>query len=318
MRNSLALGVACLYLLLPGIVQAVPKNLPYPQVPDLSAEEIIQQVYFVNHFYAFKNYGISSRGDLVTVVIKRQADGSISTNTVERYLNNDYHDNVIQARDLAIFHSGKLRGTALLITDYVDNSKSQSYAIWVPTVRRIRRFAEPAHDDAWSGSDFTFGDVYLRKPHHENHELLGRETFNQCLRVMEVPAEQRNQYMQQLPEASCLPQGREVYKVKSTTHFKDWWYDYRISYIDTKTFADYRTDYYKGDRHVKFIERDWQPVKGYENKEPRALSWGYWYGKNLQNNHESWAVIPPAVVTFDDPGLSPDLWTEQTLSKIRR
>jgi hypothetical protein len=320
MRNSLTTHLAwmCLCVLLPGIVQAVPKDLPYPTTPHLSAADIITQVYFVNHFYAFKNYGIRSQGDLVTVVIKRQADGSITTNTVERYLNNDYHDGIIQARDLAIFQSGKLRGTALLITDYVDNNKSQSYAIWVPTVRRIRRFAEPSHDDAWSGSDFTFGDVYLRKPQHESHELLGIEIFPDCLGVMHITETQRNQYMQALPQASCLPRGREVYKVKSTTHFKNSWYDYRISYIDTHSFADYRTDYYKNADKIKFIDRDWHAAKGYENKDPRALSWGYWYGKNLQNGHESWAVIPPEVVKFDDATLSPDLWTEQTLSKIRR
>ena len=90
-------------------------------------------------------------------------------------------DGNTKAQDLAIFRSGKLKGTGMLITDYVDDAKSQSYMIWLPALRKIRRFAQPAHDDAWGGSDFTFGDVALRKPFHETHELLGKETFNDCL-----------------------------------------------------------------------------------------------------------------------------------------
>ncbi len=295
----------------------VPKELPYPEgEPD--PRNVAAQVYFVNHFYALKNYAIEKKGDKVTTVITRPEGGStITTNAVERYVNNDYHDGSIKSKDLVIFRSGRLRGTGMLITDYLDAEQSQSYAIWLPALRRIRHFSEPAHDDAWSGSDFTFGDVYLRKPDHESHELLGKEIFQDCLGFMDIPEADRNKYTRELPEPSCVAKGREVYKLKSTTHFEDWWYDYRISYVDTETFADYRTDYFKDGKHIKVIDRDWRPLKGYQDKDPRALSWGYWYGKNLENGHESWAVIPPEVVTFN--GDFPNsLWTESTLRKIRR
>ena len=46
---------------------------------------------------------------------------------------------------------------------------------------QVALVAEPAHDDAWGGTDFTFGDVTLRKPKGETHELMGKETFNDCL-----------------------------------------------------------------------------------------------------------------------------------------
>ncbi len=306
-----------LSLIFPIAAIAAPKDLPYPLQTELSADEIIAQVYFVNHFYAFKNYGITQQGNAITIVIKRQNDGILATNTVERFLNNGYNDGIIKARDLAIFRSGSLRGTGLLITEYEDDNKSSSYVIWIPTQRRLRRFAEPAQEDAWSGSDFTFGDVYLRKPSHETHELQGQETYANCLGVMEIKSNERNEFMQNLPLASCLPKGRPVYKIKSTAKFEHWWYDYRISYVDTETFADYRTDYFKDGNHIKFIERDWHTAPGYQGKDPRALSWGYWYGKDLANGHESWAVIPKNVVTFDDPNLEESLWTEKTLSKIR-
>jgi hypothetical protein len=294
----------------------VPKHLPYAQA-ELSAGEIAAQVYFVNHFYALKNYAIEQKGEAITVVITRADGGEPITNTVERYVNNSYQDGVVKSKDLAIFRSGRLRGTGLLITDYMDDAKSQSYIIWLPALRRTRLFAEPAHEDAWSSSDFTFGDVYLRKPDHETHELLGKETFPDCLGAMDVPPEQRNQFMQNLPQAACLPRGKEVYKLKSSQNRYEKWYDYRISYIDTHSFADYRTEYFKDDTLIKIIDRDWRPLPGYSGDDPRALSWGYWYGKNLQNNHESWAVIPQEGVVFNSD--FPDsLWTEDTLRKIRR
>ena len=238
-------------------VAGVPNDLPYPS-GDLTADQVIEQVYFVNHFYSMKNYAIVKDGKEITVLVNKTKGKKPTTVTLERYLNNDFSDGSIKARDLAIFRSGKLKGTGMLITDYVDDAKTQSYMIWLPALRKIRRFAQPAHDDSWGGTDFTFGDVSLRKPHHETHELMGKETFNDCLGVVEVPENQRGRYTRNLPEAYCGAKGKEVYKLKSKTKFQNWWYDERISYVDTKSFADYRTDYFKGGEKIKVIDRNLQ------------------------------------------------------------
>jgi hypothetical protein len=293
----------------------VANDLPYPS-GDLNADQIMEQVYFVNHFYAFDNYAITKQKKDITVLVIKGEGKKPTTNTLERYLNNNYSDGNIKAQDLAIFRSGKLKGTGMLITDYEDDAKTQSYMIWLPALRKIRRFAEPAHDDAWGGSDFTFGDVALRKPFHETHELLGKETFNDCLGFIEVSDKEQTRYTKGLPKSgSCDHKGKEVYKVKSTTKFENWWYDYRISYIDAKTFADYRSEYFKGDEMVKVIDRDWVPLG--KSDDPRAVGWGYWYGKTLGTGNQTWAVIPSNVnqvdQTYDD-----NWWSESTLRKIKR
>jgi hypothetical protein len=293
----------------------VSKDLPLPSATP-SADEIADQVYFVNHFYALKNFSIIQEGNTITVLINRSGGGKPTTITVERRLNNDYDDGVTQAKDLAIFKSGKLRGTGLLITDFVDDSKSQTNAIWLPALRKIRRFAEPAHDDAWGGTQFTYGDVTLRKPLHETHELLGTETFNDCLGAMELSEGDKNRYMQDLPAGgACDHKGKEVYKLKSTTKFTNWWYDHRISYVDTKNFADYRTEYVKDGTVIKVIDRDWGKLEGVS--EPRALFWKYWYGKDQATGNETWAVIPESVVRYNED-LESSLWTEKTLRRIKR
>lgn len=295
---------------------AVDRNLAYPS-GNLTAEQIIDQVFYVNHFYAFDNYGIQKKGGKITVLINKSKDKKPSTITVERFLNNNYDDDpVVKSRDLAIFRSGKLRGTGMLVTDFDEAGKSQSYSIWIPSLRKIRRFAEPAQDDAWGGTDFTFGDVVLRKPENETHELMGKETFSGCLGTVELKEDEKNKYTKDLPAPSCVSDGKEVYKVKSTTKFENWWYDYRIGYVDTKSFADYRTEYFKDGEMIKVIDRDWKPVD--DASDPRQVVWGYWYGKTLATEHETWAVIPSEVVTYNDKSLKPKLWTERTLRKIRR
>ncbi|MCB1803232.1 MAG: outer membrane lipoprotein-sorting protein [Gammaproteobacteria bacterium] len=291
----------------------VPKDLPYPS-GNLTADKIMDQVYFVNHFYAFKNYAITEQKDDITVLVIKGEGKTPTTNTLERYLTNESGEGAIKAQDLAIFRSGKLRGTGMLITDFSEAGKSQEYAIWLPALRKIRRFAEPAHDDAWGGSDFTFGDVTLRKPEHETHEVTGTETFNDCLHVMDVPEAQRNKYMGNLPGQFCDAKGKQVYLLKSTTKFPSWWYDYRVSYVDTKTFADYRTEYFKDGKKIKYIDRAWGSM-GLDD--PRAQYWVSWYGKTLDTNHETWAVIPRDVIKWNTDK-SESLWSERTLRQIKR
>ena len=313
MRRRKPMAVAALALWSTVAFAGVPKDLPLPSGSP-SAEQIIDQVYYVNHFYALKNFSIETdKGDITALINRAQGDSPV-INTLERFLNNNYSDGTIKAMDLAIFRSGKLRGTGMLITDYVDDGKSQSYMIWLPALRKVRRFAQPALDDAWGGTAFTFEDVTLRKPNMEKHELLGKEKFNDCLGAMDVPANQRTTNTQNLPPPACDAKGKEVYKVKSCTKFKNWYYDCRISYIDTKTFADYRTEYFKGDEKTKVIDRDWGSLG---LSDPRALYWKYWYGKDMKTGFESWAVIPQNVVrkNSDHPA---SLWSEETLTKIKQ
>ncbi|MCU7810692.1 MAG: outer membrane lipoprotein-sorting protein, partial [Candidatus Thiodiazotropha sp. (ex Notomyrtea botanica)] len=218
----------------------VDQSLAYPAagvLPD--AEEIARQVYFANHFYAFKNYSIKRRGRTMSVLINRVGEGNEKASALERHLNNNYaSDDRIKARDIAIFHSGKMRGTGLLVTEYADEDKPQDYMVWLPGMRKVRRFSQPRQEDAWGGSVFTFGDVTLRKPEDESHELIGTKKLRTCLGIMTNLEGKHFRYAGKLPERSCRHVNKKVYGLKSTTKFKYWWYDYRISYVDTKNFAD--------------------------------------------------------------------------------
>jgi hypothetical protein len=295
------------------------RNLDYPASDaERDADNIAKQVYYANHFYAFSNFSIKRRGRTLSVLLNKSENGSLIATALERHLNNNYDANdAIRSRDLAIFHSGSLRGRGMLVTEYKDDTKSQDYMVWLPKLRKIRRFAQPRQEDAWGGSVFTFGDVTLRKPEDETHELLGKKRMRTCLGMMDELEGKIIRYTEQVPERSCRQINREVYGLKSTTKFKRWWYDYRISYVDTESFADYRTLYYKNDRLIKVIDRDWGKVNAEGEGDPRALFWKYWYGYDLRTGQESLAVIPRKVVEMNSDRKN-SFWTERTLRKIKR
>jgi hypothetical protein len=289
----------------------VTKDLAYKS-SGLSANDVAAQNYFVNHFYSFGNYAITKKGKDITALILRAKGSNPLTLTLERYLNNEPKAKGVNAQDLAIFRSGKLKGTGMLITDFSDANKSQSYEIFIPSIRKVRRFAEPGRDDAWGCSYFTFGDVTLRKPKHESHELLGKATFAGCLGVMK--AVKRNKYTQKANiVADCSVDGKEVYKLKSTANDANWWYDNRVSYIDATTFADYRTEYFKGGNKVKVIDRSWVSAN---IDDPRGSYWGYWYGKTLATGHETMAFIPSSITKVNHKYKAKNLWSTRTLKKM--
>jgi hypothetical protein len=71
----------------------------------------------------------------------------------------------------------------------------------------------------------------------------------------------------------------------------------------------------KDGKQIKVIDRDWVKLGG--SDDPRAIGWGYWYGKTLETGHETWAVIPSKVNAVN-ADYDKNWWSEGTLRKIKR
>jgi radical SAM superfamily enzyme len=135
-----------------------------------------------------------------------------------------------------------------------------------------------------------------------------------CLDVMNLPAEQRNKYTQKADiTPDCDVDGKEVYQLKSTSKNTSWWYDHRISYIDTTSFVDYRTEYFKDSVKIKVIDRSWVSA---DLADKRANYWGYWYGHTLTTGHETLAFIPNVVTKVNHKYKKKKLWTTKTLRRM--
>jgi hypothetical protein len=117
-----------------------------------------------------------------------------------------------------------------------------------------------------------------------------------------------------LPEKSCTKRGKNVYRVKSTTKYNNWWYDYRVVSVDKQTFADYRADYFKGDKLVKRIDKDWQVI---DESDPRAVMWRYWYAHDYLNGQEAVGYVDLDAVSWNQQ-VKASQWTERALRKIKR
>ena len=278
--------------------------------------DVARQTHFVNHYLAVSNIAMGTKKEPMALIARSQG-GAPRIDYLERWRNNAYPaTGAIHSRYLAIFRKGRLRGTGILATAYHAADRSVSLSLWLPALRKIRRMGEPAQYDAWEGSIFTYGDVYLRKPEHETHEILGRTVFTDCAERMAFNADPPA-VLAYLDDA-CPMRGREVIHLKSTAlppdEGPDLGYAWREQWIDAHTYADYRSVYYRDGKAFKRIDKDWRSM-GLDD--PRAQYTVLWYGLDMTTSLEGMALLPARAVRWN-LDLDANFWSERSLRKIKR
>ncbi len=286
----------------------------------LTGEQIATQVYEITHGGLFDNAVSKRNGKETGMVInrvpldKRKVGRKPFINTFETYFNNNPEDPALDSLQMAIITSGKVKGTGILFKGYKDKSISGSLTVWLPALRKIRYMNEPAHEDTWVGTNLTYGELVLRRPEHEIHELLGEATFDNCLLAMKLEKWELNRYTRLLPEPQCEHKGKTVYRLKSTTKFKNWWYDYHISDVDKDTFSVYQTVYFKDGKEVKTVVIDWQSL---DQPDPRIKYPRYIYALTHANGIDSMLYVPRSTIELN-VDIPDSFWSEETLKKYGR
>ncbi len=289
---------------------------PYPQ-GKLTGLQIAEQVYAISHGQLVKNAASKKHGRDIAMLVnrppaeKRKPGRRPIVNTFETYGNSHPNNPRLDAMQMAIIKSGKARGTGILYISYSDKSKPGMMVLWLPALRKARRISEPAQDDTWVGTNLTYGELVLRKPDDEVHKLLKETVFDDCLLAMKLNKWEINRYTKRLPGPQCGHKGRQVYIIKSTTKFKDWWYDYHISTVDRETFALYRTVYYKKGKKIKTVDIDWQSL---EQPDPRVQYPRYIYAITHDGGIDSMIYVPRSTVLLNQD-LPDTFWSEKTLKK---
>lgn len=292
------------------------RPLPYPQ-GELTGEQIAEQVYLVAHGGLVRNAASKKNKKDIAMVVNRPPEAKRKpgrrpvVNTFETYSNSNPLNSKIDSMQIAIIKSGKARGTGILYISYSDKSRSGMLTIWLPSLRKARRMNEPAHEDTWIGTNLTYGELVLRRPEHEIHEVVKLAVFEDCLLAMELNAWEVNRYTRNLPGPQCGHKGKAVYVLKSTTKFNDWWYDYHISEIDKKTFALYRTVYFKDGKKIKTVVIDWQSL---DQPDPRINYPRYIYAVTHTNGMDSMIYVPRSTIYLNQ-SLPDSFWSERTLKK---
>jgi hypothetical protein len=286
----------------------------------LDANQVAQQVYTVAHGGLVDNAVSRRVGNRVALVINRaplemrKGQRKPSVQTFDTYVNNRPADPAIDSQQMAILTSGKTRDTGVLFTRYKESERKASIAMWLPALRKIRRINEPDPADVWFGTNLTYGELVLRTPEDETHELLQAGVMQECLEVMQLKPWEMTRYTKNLPAPQCAHKGRQVYRLKSTTKFRNWWYDYHISDIDKETFALYRTVYYKGAEKVKTVYIDWQSL---QQPDPRISYPRYIYAITHADGKDSLVYVPRETISLN-LDLPDTFWSEETLQNYRR
>jgi hypothetical protein len=306
-------------LLVPSAVCAAGRVVPYPEKADLSGPEIAEQVFAVTHGRLVRNATSQRRGRDVAMVVKLgpqegRAARRPSISTFEAYSNGQPRNPDIDSMQMTVIRSGPARGTGVLYIGYTNRSRASQLVIWLPSLHKARRITEPAHEDTWFGTNLTYGELVLRRPEDESHERLEDGTMQGCLPAMELKPEEVTPITRRLPGSQCGHRGKAVYRLRSTTRFKNWWYDYHVSEIDKETFAVYRTVYYKNDKKVKTVVMDWQSLG---RKDPRIVYPRYIYALSHSDGTESMVFVPRSTLRLDQD-LPDSFWSESTLKRFAK
>jgi len=168
---------------------------------------------------------------------------------------------------------------------------------------------------SYSAADVAFmEEAKLRRLSEDKYELLDTTMMNFTFGQMQFKPSEIDRFTKQLPQKKNTL-STEVYVLKASPK-ENAWYDYRIDYVDTKHFTVYRTNFYKDDKKIKTIDRQWIKVEGIDDE--RAYMWNYWYSINPETKFETVNYIPAEIIKSNDKNINSSFWSERTLSKIRK
>lgn len=149
------------------------------------------------------------------------------------------------------------RGVAFLIWDYGAEGKPDDLWLYLPALRNTRRISSRDQNDAFMGSDLTFGDMGQRRIDEDTHTLIGEEEYRS------IPC----------------------YVVESVPKEADSIYGKKVSWISKKDATIQKIDYY--DRNGRLLKRqtiDWQTVK---HKGQEIFVWDKTDIVNVQTGHKT-------------------------------
>lgn len=145
------------------------------------------------------------------------------------------------------------RGISFLIWDYSQENKTDDLWLYLPALRMVRRISAQDQNDAFLGSDLTFGDMGQRRLDEDEHKLLREEGYL----------------------------GTQTYVVESVPKEKTSIYSKKVSWISKDSWTVLKIDYY--DRNSKLLKRqtiEWQSLDNFSVWKKTEVT-------NVQNGHRT-------------------------------
>ncbi|MCG3117262.1 MAG: outer membrane lipoprotein-sorting protein [Candidatus Manganitrophus sp. SA1] len=168
------------------------------------------------------------------------------------------------------------RGISFLIWDYSQENKTDDLWLYLPALRMVRRISAQDQNDAFLGSDLTFGDMGQRRLDEDEHKLLREEGYL----------------------------GTQTYVVESVPKEKTSIYSKKVSWISKDNWTVLKIDYY--DRNSKLLKRqtiEWQSLDNFSVWKKTEVT-------NVQNGHRTIFEVSDLQV---NGGLEDEDFTERSL-----
>lgn len=235
----------------------------------LSGEEIVQKSRDLI-------YRIQDQKNSVTLTLTEK-DGSSKKIVASRSWRNYRGQGGFDSKTLLVTEfPPDSRGISFLIWDYSEQNKLDDLWLYLPALRIVRRISVRDQNDAFLGSDLTFGDMGQRRIDEDEHHLLKEE----------------------------VSQGTPAYIVESVPKEKESLYSKKILWISKENWTVLKTDYY--DRTGRLLKRqiiEWQKLN-------ELHVWKKTEVTNIQNGHRTLFEVGDLHVNV---GLQDSEFTERSL-----
>lgn len=245
-RLGIVLFIVILLSSTPGMGIVSAEEVPSPSSKKLSGAEIIRQSKDLI-------YKVGDQKNTVTLnLIER--DGAKKKIVATRYWKNYRSEGGFDSKMLLLTDfPPDSRGVAFLIWDYSQQNKTDDLWLYLPALRMVRRISAQDQNDAFLGSDLTFGDMGQRRIDEDVHRFLKEETYR----------------------------GTSTYVVESVPKEKVSIYSKKVTWISKKDGTILKIDYY--DLNQKLLKRqtiDWQTLNNLH-------VWKKTNVTNVQNGHRT-------------------------------
>ena len=171
------------------------------------------------------------------------------------------------------------KGTGFLIWSFSEPEKPDELWLYLPSLRQTRYVSSRDQDDAFMGSDLTFGDMGQKRLEEDDHSLLREEPCGE-------------------------PADGDCFVVGSVAIDKEGIYSKKIHWISKKDFITMKVEYYdrKGEL-LKSQKITWQEVEGFKVWKSSEVI-------NVQTRHKT--IFDVSEIKINS-GLKDDLFTQRTL-----
>lgn len=194
----------------------------------------------------------------------------------------------------------EMKGLSFVQVAYHKKTKEDNYWMFLPLLRRVRRITAGNQDDAWIGSDITYGDLGSTKPWQEDHRILGTDNYPHPWLVGKAEGKPTHPFknVKILPE----PVGGECWVVESIPKWKAY-YAKKKSWCRKSDNRMVLAEYFDATgKKIKTYKRYWMNAKfvSVPKTDKDKIVQQAWYVRNELTGHISLIDFYHKVVAMNE------------------